>query len=102
MARISQLKRQVTSDEKEKLLAILFTLLITCDLYILTKKETGVRLVAYLGLFSQDFIVKSEFELPQKLGDWLCSLPKDVWKKISNTLDDGKETDKRRDGSSRR
>jgi hypothetical protein len=81
MARISQYQRKVTGDEKEKLYAILFLLLVACDLYILTKKEEGVRLVAYLGLFSKEFNVKSEFELTQKLGDWLCSLPKGVWNK---------------------
>jgi hypothetical protein len=80
MPRISQYQRKIKGDERVKMYASLFFQLIVCDMYVLTKKNNDeMRLVAYKGIFKQEFVVKSEFDLPQKLGDWLCSLNKEVY-----------------------
>ncbi len=83
MPGINQLKRKSFGDEKQKALAALFMLLVTLDNYVLVKqeaiKERAVKLLAYKGIFKKEFEVQSEFDLTQKLGDWLCSLPKGVW-----------------------
>ena len=82
MPGIRQLKRKAGSDEKQKALAALFMVLVTLDSYSLVKVEgQNVRLTAYIGVFKNEFTVQSEFDLTQILGDWLCSLPKGVWKK---------------------
>lgn len=80
MPGIKQLKREVRGNSKERALAALFLLLVTLDCYSLIKQD-NVRLTAYLGVFKKEFVEQSEFELTQKLGDWLVSLPKGVWNK---------------------
>ena len=72
------MKKQ-SPENKIEYLAALFTLLIVCDNYILTKKDNGLKLVVYKNILSQEFNVPNEFDLTQPLGDWLVSLPKGIW-----------------------
>jgi len=72
------MKKQ-SPENKIEYLAALFTLLIVCDNYILTKKDNGLKLVVYKNILSQEFNVTNEFELTKPLGEWLVSIPKGVW-----------------------
>jgi len=79
MARLRDLQRKVTVDARTKHFAASTALLETLDTFSLTKTDKGVKLVAYLGVFKQEFNLSSVFDIAQPLGDWLCSLPKGVW-----------------------
>lgn len=79
MARVSDLQRKVNVDARTKYFAASTSLLETLDSFALTKKDKGIKLIAYLGMFRQEFDLSSVFDIAQPLGDWLCSLPKGVW-----------------------
>jgi len=66
-------------ENRIEYLAALFSLLIVCDNYILTKKDNGIKLIVYKNILSQEFNVTNEFELTKPLGEWLVSIPKGVW-----------------------
>lgn len=72
------MKKQPPENKIEKL-AVLFSLLIVCDNYILTKRDNGIMLIVYKNMFSKEINAENEFEIAQQLGDWLVSLPKGVW-----------------------
>lgn len=72
-------KRKQTKEQKFEQLSSLFLLLAVCDNYILSKSDKGVRLVAYKNILSTEIDCKDEYDLVQRLGDWLVSLPKGVW-----------------------
>ena len=79
MARLRDLQRQAGVDARTKHFAASTLLLETLEVFSLTKTEKGVKLIAYLGMFKQEFNLKSIFDIAQPLGEWLCSLPKGVW-----------------------
>jgi hypothetical protein len=79
MARLRDLQKKVNVDAKIKYFAASTSLLETLDSFALTKTDKGVKLIACLGMFKQEFNLNSVFDIAQPLGDWLCSLPKGVW-----------------------
>lgn len=79
MAKLRDLQRKVEVDARTRQCAASTILLETLDTFVLTKTEKGVKLVAYLQLFKQEFNCDTVFDLVKPLGDWLCSLPKGVW-----------------------
>lgn len=79
MAKLRDLQRKVEVDARTKQYAASTILLETLDTFVLTKTDKGVKLVAYLQMFKQEFNCESVFDLAQPLGNWLCSLPKGVW-----------------------
>jgi len=79
MARLRDLQRQVNTDSRTKYFTASTALLETLDSFVLTKTDKGIKLIAYVGLFKQEFNLDSIFNLSQPLGERLCTLPKGVW-----------------------
>lgn len=61
-------------------IAALVTLLMTCDAYKFEKKDgLQLTLIAYKSIYKVELIAENEFLFVRPLGDWLCSLPKQIW-----------------------
>lgn len=81
MAKISKIKRGIVEgDARLKYYAAILGLLVALDNYRLVKEaDTSVKLTACISIFRKDFSAKDEFGLIDPLGNWLCSLPKEIW-----------------------
>lgn len=83
MPSVKELQRQAMRkqppENKIEKLAVLFSLLLVCDNYILTKTDGSLRIVVYKNIFNKEINAANEFEVAKQLGDWLMSLPKGVW-----------------------
>ena len=80
MPRASDLRRKGANSERLKSFAAATLLISILDAFFLQKSEDNtVKLTAFMGHTQKEFTAPELLDLAQPLGDWLMSLPKDIW-----------------------
>lgn len=60
--------------------AALSSMMEVLDAFQFKRVESGeTTLTACLGIFRKEFKGRSVYDFAQQLGDWLVSLPKEIW-----------------------
>lgn len=84
MASLNRIKRQIGSNEdymkRLSRFAALSSMMDVLDAFQFKRVESGeATLIACLGIFRKEFKGRSVWDFTQPLGDWLVSLPKEIW-----------------------